>query len=242
MRLSRSARRWRRFLERRTGLALRRFPVVASHAAEVKEIIAALDLEGVADVGAHHGEFATILRGDVSYGGPIVSFEPSPDAFSALQNASSSDDGWSVYRVAIGSKPGRANLHVYSATEFNSFLQMNALGRGLFSRVEPVSSVDVEVVRLDELYEPSWGKRLMVKSDTQGNDLDVISSAEGIMDKVYAIQVEAGVTPIYDHASSLAETVERLRSLGFGVVSFHPVSRPVGSRATTEFDILLVRL
>ena len=81
MSLSRSLSSSRRFLERGLGLAIRRFPVVGSLAAELKMMIADLDLDGVVDVGAHHGEFTEFLRRDVGYAGPVVSFEPVPEAF-----------------------------------------------------------------------------------------------------------------------------------------------------------------
>lgn len=211
-------------------------------AAELNETIADLDLDGVIDVGGHHGEFTDFLRRSVGYTGPVVSFEPAPEAFANLARASNKDSQWEVHNVAIGSEPGNTELHIYDSTFLNSFHRLSTTSRTQYDAIDPVSSVTVQVNRLDELYKPSWGRRLLLKSDTQGSDLAVIDSADGIMDKVLAVQVEAGVVPIYSDIPSLTDTVEYFESLGFGASSFYPVTRHEMSRAVVEFDITFVRL
>ena len=242
MEAARSLSSIRRSLERRFDLAVRRYPIEGSRAAELRAVIGGMRLDGVVDVGGHEGGFTRFLRQDVGYKGHVVSFEPFPGAFEKLLEASSDDPSWHVHNSAVGSEQGAAEFFIYSNSFFNSFHRINALGCKRFSQVQPVSSIVSAVGRLDQLYESSWGSRLFLKSDTQGNDLGVIDGADGIMDLIYGVQLEAGIVPIYDDAPSLSDSVDRLASLGFGACSFHPVSRHKNSRAVMEFDVVFVRL
>src|SRR5205823_5261370 len=65
----------------------------------------------VIDVGAHCGEYGRQLRG-AGYRGQIVSFEPVAASFASLERRSLRDPGRSVHRLALGSAPGRATMHV----------------------------------------------------------------------------------------------------------------------------------
>lgn len=234
--------RARRFLEPRLGLAVRRFPVVGSHARELRDTIRALAIDGIIDVGAHEGEFGQFVRNQVGFAGPIVSFEPYPEAFGVLEATAMVDSAWRVRNCALGRKSECAELTVYSTPQFNSLKKVNELGRDLFAtHTEPQVSLCTEVARLDQLYEPNWGKRLFLKSDTQGSDLEVVQGATGIMELVQVIQVEAGVNPIYEGAPDVIDVIQYLRDFGFGPSSFHPVVRSQNSPITIEFDILFVR-
>ena len=140
-------------------------------------MIGDMALDGVVDVGGHEGGFTRFLRQEVGYKGRVVTFEPFPEAFAKLSATSLGDPNWQVHNLAVGSQPGSAELRVYTSSLFNSFNRINTLGREHFPGLGYVSSIPTEVGRLDQLYKPSWGKRLFLKSDTQGNDLDVTSRA-----------------------------------------------------------------
>src|SRR5215813_8953515 len=59
-----------------------------------------LGINCVLDVGAFHGEYGTTLR-QFGYQGRIVSFEPVPDHFQSLQQASKDDKNWIIHNLAL---------------------------------------------------------------------------------------------------------------------------------------------
>ena len=91
--------------------------------------------------------------------------------------------------------------------------------------------------RLDELLDLPGP--LLLKSDTQGYDLEVLEGAAGVIDRVEALVVELSVTPIYDGAPHIVEMLSHLRDLGFGVAGLFPIQRR--HLRVVEFDGLFIR-
>src|ERR1700730_6290619 len=80
----------------------------------------------VLDVGANIGQFAQWIR-ETGYTGGIVSFEPLSDAHQKLSNVAVQDSLWSVApRMALGSAPGRIDIHVARNAVSSSLLHMLA--------------------------------------------------------------------------------------------------------------------
>src|SRR5437763_15477036 len=65
----------------------------------------------VVDVGAHFGEYGTLLR-EGGYRGPIVSFEPVEASFRELQRSSAGDANWITYCCALGELNGSMTMNV----------------------------------------------------------------------------------------------------------------------------------
>lgn len=239
---TRALKRIRRTIEHRLGFTIRRFPVAGTHARDLKDTMTSLGIDAVIDVGAHEGEFARFVRSQVGFGGQIVSFEPNPEAFRVLDAVATTDPNWLVRNCALGRETAVADLIVYSTSQFNSVRKVNELGQELLpTHTRPIDRLTIQIERLDQLYDPNWGERLFLKSDTQGNDLEVIDGASGIMNLVHGVQVEAGVLSIYEGAPDVLDVIERLKGLGFVPTSFHPVARYQDSRVAIEFDIMFIR-
>ena len=78
----------------------------------------------VLDVGANTGQFAKWIR-DTGYIGKIVSFEPLGDAHRKLSQAAERDPRWIVApRMALGSAPGKIDIHVAGNGVSSSILPM----------------------------------------------------------------------------------------------------------------------
>jgi hypothetical protein len=79
----------------------------------------------VLDVGTNAGQYARGLC-DLDYHGPIVSFEPLSETFTALRNAAASDDGWQSFRLALGDADlDGAEFHVAGYSECSSLWPIN---------------------------------------------------------------------------------------------------------------------
>ncbi|MBV9213002.1 MAG: FkbM family methyltransferase [Actinobacteria bacterium] len=198
----------------------------------------------VVDVGAHHGEYAKLMRG-LGYGGQIISYEPVASAFEELERASADDDGWSIHHMALGESDGDVEIRVSGSTNFSSSRTLNARGEALFPRARAVGTETVKARRLDGILNQhaaaGTDSPMLLKIDTQGSDLEVLEGASGVLDRVAAVQVEVPFQPIYDGVAGFPETLRALAGLGFGLSGVFPVSADEGLRLI-EVDCVAVRL
>ncbi len=189
-----------------------RFPLGAfervSELQTMRELTALLKADCVIDVGANRGQFAQELRG-VGYAGRIVSFEPQGSEFDVLSQNFATDREWQGQRLALGSRADKLEMVVPGLTVLGSLLRPNFKSPN--SRTETV-----DVVRLDEVLPtllPDWReRRIYLKMDTQGYDLEVFKGAEGILSSVVGLQSELSVQPLYEgmpHYLDALSTFER---------------------------------
>lgn len=194
------------------------------------------------DVGANTGQFAHDLR--AFYKGDLISFEPVSAAFHHLASTASRDPHWKVYQLALGSQTSTQTMNVYRRTELSSFLKTNAYGTGHFGENAAITGQEtVPVRRLDEVLDevaPDWNrKRIFLKMDTQGYDLEVFKGLGNKLDHVVAIQSEVSLIPIYEGMPHWTDSILFYERAGFGVAGFFPVT--LDACRVIEFDCLIVR-
>jgi FkbM family methyltransferase len=192
----------------------------------------------VIDVGGNRGQFRDVLRYDVGYSGQIISFEPSPADFEVLQKRAQSDSSWRVFPFAIGSTEETKTFNIMQSSVFNSFHELIPEGHG-WAHQQRAEKIDVQVRRLDRVLEelgvdPTGA---LLKTDTQGFDLEVIRSAP--TEKLRAIQFEASQVPIYDGSPDMLDVIREVRDLGFAISALAPLGSVRGQ--VYEFDCLMVR-
>jgi FkbM family methyltransferase len=221
----------------RYGVEVSRHPHRSSLAARTRDVLAARGVDLVVDVGANRGQYVSFLRAEVGYAGDVVCYEPVGATFAEL--ASNAGQKVRCRRKALGAAPGRATIHVSTASDLSSFLAPSELGVATFEEgFRAAGEEEVEVGTLAT--EPLDGERLFLKLDTQGFDLDVLAGGGAALDRVVAVQLEVSQLPIYERMPSLADSVAAVRGYGFDVVGFFPVTTADGLRAI-EFDLLACR-
>jgi FkbM family methyltransferase len=211
----------------------------------LKWLLLDLGVNCVVDVGAHYGEFGSLLRHS-GYRGRIVSFEPVAENFAHLEKAATTDVNWMVHPLALGRSEDSASINVTSSTAFSSLLAPNDFGRRAFPDSIGVDHVEeVQVRPLSDL----WGTvtaglddpRAFLKMDTQGWDMEVLAGAEKILGDVIGIQSEVSVLPIYeDQEMDYRAVIDHLHGLGFELSGLFPVSWDPQIRVV-EFDCVTVR-
>jgi FkbM family methyltransferase len=197
----------------------------------------------VLDVGANTGQFAQKLR--ASYKGELISFEPVSTAFDSLAKTTSYDSRWKSYKLALGSQNSTQRINVSDYTDFSSFLKTNEYCRSHFGAGSiRVAEEVVSVRRLDEVLEEVVqdfnNKRIFLKMDTQGYDLEVFKGLGNKLKYVVALQSEVSVIPIYKEMPHWTECISFYERAGFGVTGFFPVT--IDSCRVIEFDCLMVRV
>lgn len=196
----------------------------------------------VLDVGAHAGSYAGQLR-QAGYKGEIVSFEPVERSFRELSALAEKDPRWRAHRLALGSTPGEGRLHVTREPNFSTFLQPNRFSLAWYAGSVVEHDEVVEVQRLDAIFDEVTAHipqpRALLKTDTQGFDLEVIKGARGCLDRIVAMQVELSVRAIYEGAPGWVEVLSSLEELGFHPAHFSTANRDANF-GVVEFDCILV--
>ncbi len=205
-------------------------------------LLAHYRVDCVLDVGANRGQYARLLR-KAGYRGQIVSFEPVPAIFAELAKASAADDRWSVHQLALGRTEGTIPMHVVPGT-MSSLLAPSEYGIGRYEQLRQVTQVDVPVRRLDGLLETLaevQGRRLFLKMDTQGYDLEAFAGLGDRVEQVVGLQSEVALLTIYDEMPRLPEALAVYEAAGFAVTGFYPVTREWRTWRVLEFDCVMAR-
>lgn len=205
-------------------------------------LLAHYRVDCVLDVGANRGQYARLLR-KAGYRGQIVSFEPVPELFEALRRAAETDERWSVHQLALGSGDGVTSMNVVPGT-MSSVLTPSAYGTRRYEQLREVTKVDVPVRRLDGLLAslPEFqGRRLFLKMDTQGFDLEAFAGLGDRIDQVVGLQSEVALLTIYDDMPRLPQALAVYEAAGFGVTGFYPVTREGRTWRVLEFDCVMAR-
>jgi FkbM family methyltransferase len=213
--------------------------------AHLLELFERLRIDCVLDVGAHWGEYGSMLR-DWGYGGPIVSFEPVAASVARLEEHASKDAAWSVEPVALGSRAGRSSMRVYRASDLASFLPLNDYAARLYDEDADIESYEtVSISRLDGIIDQLKSDHacdaFFLKVDAQGSDLDVIVGASGCLSDIRGIQIETSVQPIYEGMTDYVHALETLREHGYTLTGAFPVSRD-GDLRIIELDCVFARV
>jgi len=197
------------------------------------------------DVGANAGQFGKSLR-KLGYTGRIVSFEPMDRARSELERIASVDPNWEVFALALGRERAELQLQIFADDTFSSLHELRHEASEVFGQYVVRTGIQcVTVESLDDLWPRLFGDRkaclVMLKTDTQGHDLEVLQGAEQSLPHVAAILSEASIERIYENSPTLAELAAYLEERGFRASGYYPFSHRSESLAMIELDAFFVR-
>jgi FkbM family methyltransferase len=201
-------------------------------------------IDCILDVGAHWGAYGTLVR-KAGYREEIVSFEPVSTSASKLQERVDMDPRWSMHRVALGSHNGREEINVLRESDLASFLTTTDYGESHFPEATVLERREtVDIRRLDSLLDDcvrrASERRFFLKMDTQGWDLEVLQGAAGYHDRIFGLQSELSVKPLYEGMPSYFDALGRFQELGFEPTGMFPVTRDRYLRVV-EFDCVMTK-
>ncbi|MGI8682214.1 MAG: FkbM family methyltransferase [Mycobacteriales bacterium] len=198
----------------------------------------------VLDVGANTGQYVEMLR-RIGFAGHVVSFEPVPREFALLAAKAAADRHWTVHQLALGSEDGSLEMYVVPGT-CSSALPASEYGVRRFQSLGRPDMEKVPVRRLDALLDSVLpaersGRRLFLKLDTQGYDVEAFRGLGDRQCDVVAMQSELALLPIYAGMPRLPEALEVYEQAGFEVTGLFPVNWDGPTRRVIEYDCVLAR-
>jgi FkbM family methyltransferase len=174
-------------------------------------------IDVVIDVGANHGQFGHLLR-SIEYQGEILSFEPTKKSFEILSEASSRDDRWKIYPLGLGDKKTTKKINAFESSDFNSLLQPSDMGKATFkNKLKKLHAESINIETLNRVLAPHAlkGKRIFLKMDTQGYDLNVFKGASKYYVNIACLLTEISLQPIYQKMTDYHETMAFYEKKGF---------------------------
>ncbi|MEM6325518.1 MAG: FkbM family methyltransferase [Bacteroidota bacterium] len=212
---------------------------------DLAHLIGTFDVDLVLDVGANRGQFGRDVRARAGYTGEMHSFEPLPAAFKALRERVQGDAAWTAHPFALGAEAGEAELQMPGSAVLSSFLAPAPMLQQMGGLDEPPRTETVQVCRLDDVFNKvahAEGRRILLKMDTQGFDLQVFAGAGDVLESVVVLQSEISVVPIYEEMPPLTESLRTYTDAGFRLSGLYPITT-LDKRALTicEFDALFAR-
>jgi FkbM family methyltransferase len=190
---------------------------------ELVEFLKDREINLVLDVGANVGQFGAALRAD-GYSGTIISFEPASMPFRELLQRAAEDRRWIAHKLSLGERPGRVKLNVSRSHTFSSMRSQTA-NASAFERNSLVDHVEeVEMVRLDDVYDFKPQDRLFLKVDTQGFEEQVLNGARVTLNSVLGVMLEVPVVHMYEQVWNFEEALRFMDSAGFVLAQINPVN------------------
>lgn len=223
------------------GYQLKRKKLLYNSQNLIKSLIERHQIDLVIDVGANTGQFASELRAS-GYQGQIISFEPVQSTFQKLSENCKTDAKWTAVNLALGSRKGELCINTSELSDFNSILVPNDFAKSTWQKLDTKSTEIIEVDTLDQfaLNHNLLGKRIFLKLDTQGYDLEAFKGALACIPAIKILQSEVSFIQIYEGMPNFRESLDTYLSHGFQISAFFPVSeKPDG--AAIEMDCIFVK-
>jgi FkbM family methyltransferase len=203
----------------------KKHPTVESH---IMNLIRHYRIDLMLDVGANQGQFGTMLR-EEGYAGEMHSFEPVHATFEKLAHASAGDPNWHIHQYALGESCGEEEVNITKSTDLSSFLKPNDFGKEKFEKIEVTQT---EVVKISTVFDflnseisNAGNRRIFLKMDTQGYDLNVFAGAVRNLKQIHCILSELSFMPIYEGMPHYIDALQTYESHDFHVTGLYPISR-----------------
>jgi len=211
-------RRAGKHLFRKAGIDIRFIPKLGFYAYDDMRKLVTDGRPVLFDVGANRGQ--TIERFRKTFAHPVVHvFEPGRDTFAELQRRMAGIPDLHLNNLALGARAGSRTFFDTHPPEMSSLLEQSVDAWGEVKTAYPVEITTVD----DYCAARGIGRIDVLKSDTQGFDLDVLHGAQSMIGsrKIRFVFIEITFSDMYKGAPRFDAIYAWLGDRGFALVSFY---------------------
>lgn len=215
-----------------------------SLALQLEWLVRDFEIDCVLDVGANNGQFAGELR-ELGYRSRIASFEPMVACIPILRALAARDAQWTIYPFGLGREAGEHRLTHFADPTFSSVHPIKPDAKAEFGHlVEPTGWETVELRTLNDVWAEAvaanGARRVMLKTDTQGHDLEVLQGAEHHLPECTVVLCEVSFAPIYDGTPDYHTIFRFLEERGFECVGINPLCYRTDRPALIEANAVFI--
>jgi FkbM family methyltransferase len=169
----------------------------------------------IIDIGANKGQFSLSAR-HVFKDSNIFSFEPLEKPASEFKKLFNSDNKVTLFQSAIGPQKENVEMHVSKRKDSSSILPIGNRQSSIFPGTEESHIEEIKVGPLHQfLSKEEFKKRVFVKIDVQGYELDVLKGCEELIHLFDFIYVECSFIELYEGQALAHEVIKYLNSRSF---------------------------
>lgn len=186
---------------------------------DARRIASGRPLAIIVDVGANEGQSAKRLARRFPEG-HIYSFEPAASTFARLQKNTQDERRITAINAAVGAQSGQGSLTVTEISVLNSLLPItDPLGRDRVVGDEIVAITTLDAVAAERNLHAIH----LLKTDTQGFDLEVLKGASRLLaeNRIWMVHAELLFEELYENQGYFEDLYVFLKAHGFKIVSFY---------------------
>jgi FkbM family methyltransferase len=189
-------------------------------------------IELVIDAGANIGQFSLAVRENLPQC-QIIAFEPLLGPAAKFENVFANDESVVLHQLALNTVEGDVEMHVSNSIDSSSILPITSEQDRIFPNTSEDHLEKVKTAPLSNFISPAVKQRsCLLKIDVQGFELEVLKSAELILDKVKIIFVECSFVELYTGQPLVADIISWLLEkqfilVGVGSMYFDNMGRSI---------------
>jgi FkbM family methyltransferase len=207
---------------------------------EHNPVLASKTFNTIIDVGANRGQFSLAARHFYPEA-MIFAFEPLPKPAAVYRRLFGADSRVKFFETAIATARGPISMHV-SRKDHSSSVYPFAVQADVFPGTHQIGTADVQSGPLtDFVTEQDLHGRVMLKIDVQGAELEVLKSANTLLDRIDIVYVELSFVEFYRGQSLAHEVIEFLLGRGHVIRGVYNAAYDRRTGLALQADVLFER-
>ena len=201
------------------------------------------NINSILDVGANKGQFALKLI-ENGFKGDILSFEPLSLEHKKLVEYSQKIGNWHIAKkCALGNKNSKKKFYITGNRESSSLLKILPKHTQLRPDSRIIATEVVEIKKLENFKKQikKYKKNLLLKIDTQGSEIDVLSGSGKMINDLKCLFIEVSLVHLYENQTLWLDIIKYLKDFKFEVWSVDQLLRNNKTGQTYQLDIFFYR-
>jgi FkbM family methyltransferase len=174
-----------------------------------------MGIRTVLDVGANVGSFTkmiSVILDNIN----IYAFEPLPDCYTTLIKNTEHLENVTCLNCALGDTNSEGSIYHNEFSPSSSLLKMKELHKEIFPQTKNAINENIRIRELDSFdNEINWTRKILLKIDVQGFEMNVLKGADSSLKKIDIIIVEILFVELYENQTRFDDIYKFLYERNF---------------------------